>query len=233
LTADRPVRTVSFDLDGTLVHGSMGLVLKEVASSLSDGDTDAATELYRELMSAHEALLAAADPLPAYDWDALVEASAQARGRHTPVDLATRAGELARQGGARLVNGASAAALTRLRSAGWRVIVLTNGWVRFQRPVLEAVGLWDAFDDVLTSDGIGHAKPAREAFLAARGDAGLYVHVGDRYDHDIEGAAAVGATTVLLRATAPTAAEDAERRPDFAATTLDEVVGFLEGLPLT
>src|SRR5690606_32102032 len=91
------------------------------------------------------------------------------------------------------------ALLGRLRSAGWRTLVLTNGWRRYQEPILRHAGLLDAVDALIASDDVGVPKPAEEMFARARGDADVHVHVGDRIDHDIVGGNRSGAVTVLLR----------------------------------
>jgi putative hydrolase of the HAD superfamily len=194
---------VSFDLDGTLIRGSGAAALRETSLALADGDEAGGDEVFSQLMEDHEALLRSGDALAAYDWECLIRRRAARLGRAVPLDLVVRMRELAEAGHARAINGATREGLEQLREDGWRVVALTNGWLRFQESMLAATGLRDAFDEVITSDRVGRAKPAPDMFLAARGHARCHVHVGDRYDHDIAGGNAAGATTVLLRADIP------------------------------
>jgi putative hydrolase of the HAD superfamily len=251
---------VSFDLDGTLIRGSGAAALRETARALADGDEAGGDEMFSQLMEDHEALLRSGDGLAAYDWENLIRRRAAALRRPVPLDLVARMRELAEAGHARAINGVTREGLEQLREDGWLVVALTNGWLRFQESMLAAIGLRDAFDEVITSDRVGRTKPAPEMFRAARGDARRHVHVGDRYDHDIAGGNAAGATTVLLRADIPAsgpvtgpgavdpsiagrylrelvAAEsmssapgDAIESPAFFARSLSDVAGFLRTL---
>lgn len=68
------------------------------------------------------------------------------------------------------------------------------------RLMLETLGVHDHFDHVTTSEAIGYTKPDermfRDALEATDADPARTVMVGDRYDHDIAGAAALGIETI-------------------------------------
>lgn len=69
------------------------------------------------------------------------------------------------------------------------------------RRILEAFGLDDAFDAVTTSEAVGRTKPDpamfETALAAADAPASRTLMIGDRYDHDVVGAADVGMKTAL------------------------------------
>ena len=67
-------------------------------------------------------------------------------------------------------------ALRRLRSAGWKVAVVTNG-PRFQERKLEVTGLGDEVDAVCVSALVGSWKP----------DPGIFVEAARRCGTDLEG----------------------------------------------
>lgn len=94
-----------------------------------------------------------------------------------------------------------AAALTRLRARGLRLVVVSN-WDISLPAVLRNVGLEGMVDGVVTSAEVGHPKPATEIFTAALALAGCpperAVHVGDSLTQDIHGALAAGIHGVLL-----------------------------------
>jgi FMN phosphatase YigB (HAD superfamily) len=190
---------ISFDLDGTLIQGPFGRVLTDLQDTLAaTGATGAKTAIQRR----HRELLAT-DPLAAYDWDSIVGDYLSETGLRPPFDLIERLNDHVRRGETRVLHERTFEAIGALRSAGWRVVVLTNGWRRYQEPILRGIGMLDAIDQLLTADDIGLPKPAIEAFQAARGGVTDHVHVGDRIDHDIVGGNRAGARTVLLRGDVP------------------------------
>ena len=145
----------------------------------------------------------ATDLLAAYDWQAIVNDYLDELGLVAPFDLLERLDHYAVEGATTILHDGTADLLGALRAAGWRVLVLTNGWRRYQEPVLHRSGLLAAIDGIVTSDDVGQAKPAESIFAAARDGATDYVHVGDRIDHDVIGGNAAGARTVLLRPDVP------------------------------
>ncbi len=66
--------------------------------------------------------------------------------------------------------------------------------------MLDAFGVRDGFGHITTSEAVGHTKPDERMFRDALGglevDPDRAVMIGDRYDHDIAGAAALGIETV-------------------------------------
>jgi putative hydrolase of the HAD superfamily len=94
------------------------------------------------------------------------------------------------------------AALQRLRLAGVRVGVLTNGPSDGQRHKLSVSGLGDLVDRCFISEEIGVGKPDARAFRVAL--AGLDARpadaamVGDSYSTDIAPAIELGMRTVLV-----------------------------------
>ncbi len=70
--------------------------------------------------------------------------------------------------------------------------------------IFDIFGLGDAFDSVTTSESIGRTKPAPAMFEAALAAADVppatALMVGDRYEHDVAGAAAAGMYTVAYGA---------------------------------
>lgn len=92
--------------------------------------------------------------------------------------------------------------LERLRRAGLRIAILTNGPSDGQRRKLKATGLGDAVDHVAIGEEVGFSKPHPQAFtrvgerLAIAGAQTLMV--GDSPTLDYEGALAAGLNAVLL-----------------------------------
>ncbi len=96
------------------------------------------------------------------------------------------------------------AALGRLRDAGWRVVVLTNGPAAVQGEKVRRAGLEGLVDAVCASGAVGVAKPDpaifHEALHLAGGppEPGPAWMVGDNPRNDIGGARALGLRTVWI-----------------------------------
>lgn len=92
--------------------------------------------------------------------------------------------------------------LSLLRARGLRLVVVSN-WDVSLAPTLSTLGLGEVLDAVVTSAGVGVAKPAPEVFDAALRLIGVppgeAVHVGDDFELDVVGANAAGVMPVLLR----------------------------------
>jgi putative hydrolase of the HAD superfamily len=93
-------------------------------------------------------------------------------------------------------------ALRDLRERGVTVVIASN-WDCSLPEWLGPTGILDLVDAVVTSAEVGAAKPSPRVFERALGVAGVdaaeALHVGDKVDNDIEGAAAAGIRGILLQ----------------------------------
>jgi putative hydrolase of the HAD superfamily len=101
------------------------------------------------------------------------------------------------------VLGAAQALLAALRDRGLKTGVVANAWpepARVLRDDAERFGLAAHLDTLVFSTEAGARKPDARIFLHALEELGVdpvdAIYVGDRLDHDVQGAAAVGMTTV-------------------------------------
>ena len=92
-------------------------------------------------------------------------------------------------------------ALSQLHQRGIRMGVVSN-WPPSLAATLEAAGLKQYFEVVVASGVVGYAKPRPEIFRVAQRHMELEptdtLFVGDNFNLDIEGAAAVGMPSVLI-----------------------------------
>jgi putative hydrolase of the HAD superfamily len=93
-------------------------------------------------------------------------------------------------------------ALWELRERDATVVIASN-WDCSLPDWLGPTGILDYVDGVVTSAEVGAAKPNPRVFERALGVAGVEagdaLHVGDKLDNDVEGAAAAGIRAVLLQ----------------------------------
>jgi putative hydrolase of the HAD superfamily len=124
-----------------------------------------------------------------------------------------------------------------LRERGVRVGVLSNTiWSRdYHERLFARDGVLDLIDGSVYSSEIDHAKPHREAFLAAMSaveveDPAACVYVGDRPFEDVHGAQRVGMRAVLVpHSDIPVAQQvPVEVHPDGVAHRLLDVVDHVD-----
>ncbi len=132
--------------------------------------------------------------------------------------------------------GSAHALLEVLRGRGLRLAVVANGWpepARLTRRRISELGVAERVDAVVLADEVGWRKPDPRIFSAALSVLGVApaeaLHVGDRLDADVRGAAGAGLTTVqALWFSADSASADVE--PDFAAFTPMDVLNVTRRL---
>jgi putative hydrolase of the HAD superfamily len=93
-------------------------------------------------------------------------------------------------------------ALGELRERGLKLVIVSN-WDTSLPGWLEPTGIMELVDGVVTSAEVGAPKPNPRVFeraLALAGvAAGEAIHVGDKVDNDVEGAAAAGVRAILVQ----------------------------------
>jgi len=136
---------------------------------------------------------------------------------------------------AHAVLGSAQAMLESLRSRGLKTGLVANSWpdpARLLRRDVEASGLAGLLDVIVLSEEVGASKPQPEIFLRALEQLEVEpfdaMFVGDRLDTDVQGAAAVGMTTV--QALWFRADDTPGIEPDFMAFTPMDVLNAVRRL---
>lgn len=119
--------------------------------------------------------------------------------------------------------------LQQLRERGWTVALTSNLTTRVQLRKVDALGLDDQIDLLVTSEETGVEKPHPVMFTwpMSRCDATVdeTVMVGDSITSDIDGAGALGIETVLINQELP---PDPVATPDHHAQEFRELLDILE-----
>jgi putative hydrolase of the HAD superfamily len=183
-------RVVSFDLDGVLIqnpfklgvgphlreHVRAGTRLAGIASEEAD------RRIHAAVAEAVAVRMGRGDLVAAYDWDAIFSEVSVGFGAPPVPDVAGLVRHYCTVPGVVWLLEHAGDVLDQLSEAGYRLIATTNGFERYQLPVLEALGIADRFDRVLAPDTVGFAKPDPRVFAAVDG---IVAHVGDMLFHDV------------------------------------------------
>jgi FMN phosphatase YigB (HAD superfamily) len=132
------------------------------------------------------------------------------------------------------LDGAAASGLTRLREAGLRIGIVTNGATLVQAAKIARTGLGDYVDVVVDAEEAGFSKPDRRIFevAAARLDVELGLDgwmVGNDLEKDVGGGLAAGLQTIWLPCGRPLS--DGAPRPDFRAASIEEAIDIVVASP--
>ncbi|NJK44715.1 MAG: HAD family hydrolase, partial [Pleurocapsa sp. SU_196_0] len=180
---------ISFDLDGTILDWPTGrVVFKRLREEFgNEALNDAIRAEYRTRFASQ-------NPVSAFDWDELHDAVTTRLG----LEMLPRVLDLAEQGDWTmdgLVYADTKPALTRLEAMGFKILVGTNGFAKYQKIALEKLGV--DVRHILAPDTIGYCKPQAEFltdFHRLEPDGQIHVHVGDLLAQDIMAANRAGIT---------------------------------------
>lgn len=118
--------------------------------------------------------------------------------------------------------------LLQTLSSKYRIAIVTNGLQAVQRNRLARSTIRDYVSEIVVSEEIGHAKPAREYFEVAFARAGNpakreVLLIGDSWNSDIQGAAQYGIDVCWY---------NPERRPRPVNPAITHEIAALEELPM-
>ncbi len=217
---------ISFDLDGVLQRspwrsgrpdGVFAHIQRELAALHDPANPEAAVDRILDLiLEEHQARLHSGRLVEAHDWDDIagfVAAQLNVPYSLKCADLVTQYCEV--PGLSYLYDGAPEC-LQTLKEQGHTLVTITNGFRDYQAPVLRKHGVLHLFDDMITPEAVGAAKPETPIFRAAERFGGpVRIHVGDVLPHDIAGAKRAGWLAIYV--CQPGAPGYTELTPELAA----------------
>lgn len=212
---------VGFDLDGVLMRNPFESCviprlqdLLATAPALAELEPQAARAEARRLVGLEwRRRMSVGDEVGAYDWDGIYRAVTTELGASESVvaeiDVAAWVRECCGTAGHIAALPGAHELLTKLAAAGARLVVVSNGYAIYQRPVLDALGLLGFFDTIVTPEAVGAAKPTAAIFGAA---GHLDFFVGDTLEHDVLGAGRAGIPAIWVKPELPASLTDLSPR---------------------
>jgi len=190
---------ITLDLDGVLMKNPFSTaVFPAITKELGAGKGLSHQEVMKLIIGEVRRRAAAKDYVSAYDWDDIVAAVGRSLGCVSQIDVEALVKANCTPSHIYSYPGVHET-LARLQAAGHVLVALTNGFAKYQVPVLDALGLSPYLAAIYTPEVTGFAKPEAEFFLAVRRDFNLpHIHVGDTVAHDLWGANKSGAWSVWV-----------------------------------
>lgn len=247
-------RLYTFDLDGVIIVNPFakgvfphvyGALADDAAKTFGCTPDETKERLRNVMMDLLRERFRRGRLVEAYDWDAIFAKMAEEVGHEGRFDVEQLVKHYSSQAG--YIDYAFPSVpdvLAALKRAGHRVVALTNGFRKYQLPVLEQLGIAHLFDAILTPTELGTAKPDPVFFRRALELSGLnassasasrqaddspaepsfaqVIHVGDSLSHDVWGARRAGLEPVWVVNDLPLPLRDVSPRqrplhPDFRA----------------
>ncbi|WP_251552428.1 HAD family hydrolase [Neobacillus muris] len=196
-------RWITFDLDGTLMQNPfVSWVFPEIRESVlrkTNGKVDAKETMIAE----HNRRMKLNKVVEAYDWDHILLQILQ----NHHVDLEISIEDLVKKHSVipkiYLLEDHLLESLSRLKRNGYRLAIVTNGYRKYQQPVVDALELSGLFDCFITPDQAGYAKPDVRIVSDLLKEGKVAAHVGDRIDHDVCLANRLNITSVFISRNLP------------------------------
>jgi len=177
---------LSFDLDGTLMQNPFGKAIFPELERLVAERLGRPYDVTQALTAEQERLFANRQWVAAYDWDQLACQLLRRLGLPGAPDIAALVQTYAAQPYCYLLEETVPHVLTQLRARGYSLAAVTNGFRKYQYPVLEALGLAEHFEQIVTPEAVNCAKPEPGMLLPLQQEGEVVAHVGDRLDHDVQ-----------------------------------------------
>lgn len=180
------------------------------------------------------------DAAKAMDWDDIVQTIALRLGVSFTRSIQELVVESARYPHIQILDNAADVLVTLSKNQARRMIAVSKGLSKYQRPVLEALQLIKYFDTIITPDTCGYLKNDKRFYHPYMTDSQLLIVVGDTYVDDVFYPKTFGFETVwvcrTMQDTTLLRKEPFERAveiplPEKYLTRPDAVVVHLEELP--
>ena len=206
---------ITFDLDGTLMQNPfVGHVFPEIERRILL-ENDLLENIVGQLVMEHEIRLKNGRTADAYDWDDIVMHYVNANGLPISINVEEILRRFCVEPNVYLLEESICDVLDELKQLGYSLAVVTNGFTKYQLPVIDVLQLTRHFELIVTPEEVGFAKPDKRIYSSVLELGEIVAHVGDRIDHDVISANAIGVRSIWICRQLPDSLKElapAERR---------------------
>ncbi|MBO0991741.1 HAD family hydrolase [Bacillus sp. SD088] len=189
---------ITFDLDETLLQNPFSKWVFPEIESLVASHLTLEAGIFPEIRKEHKKRLAEKRAAAAYNWDDILEQILVEQNIPLKINIAELVEKHAEDPKVYLLESNALTVLAALKKKGYSLGVVTNGYYKYQYPVMKAIQLAEHIDRVITPCKVGCSKPAISMADPLLADGELIAHVGDRLDHDVYFANQLGALSILI-----------------------------------
>ncbi|MCG7344197.1 HAD family hydrolase [Sporosarcina sp. ACRSL] len=189
---------ITFDLDGTLMQNPfVSYVFPEIERRILL-ENEKLKNIVGHLVAEHETRLKDGRTAAAYDWDDIVLHYLKTNSLQLFINVEEILRGFCVEPNIYLLEDTVFEVLSELKQSGFSLAVVTNGFTKYQLPVMNALKLTDHFDLIVTPEEVGLAKPDQRVYDSVLKQGEIIAHVGDRIDHDVISANAVGVRSIWI-----------------------------------
>lgn len=196
---------ITFDLDGTLMQNPfVDWVFPEIEKLVNDQLVEK-RNITSLLVEKHEKLMANNQTLEAYDWDTILLEVLEELDldQELSIDVEELVIKHTVKPKVYLLEECIPATLQQLQGAGYSLAVVTNGYYKYQYPVLKELGIAHFFDEIITPETNNCSKPDPRILDSIRKDGEVVAHIGDRIDHDVCMSNHINVTSIFINRSLP------------------------------
>ncbi|WP_432357261.1 HAD family hydrolase [Sporosarcina sp. UB5] len=191
-------RWITFDLDGTLMQNPfVGHVFPEIERRILL-ENKLLENVVGQIIGEHVIRLKDGRIADAYDWDDIVMHFLKANELQTSIDVVEILSGFCMEPNVYLLEDSIGEVLDELKRLGYSLAVVTNGFTKYQLPVMDELKLTEHFDLIVTPQEAGFAKPDVRVYDLVLKHGEIVAHVGDRIDDDVISANAIGVRSVWI-----------------------------------
>ncbi|GAA0330493.1 TIGR02253 family HAD-type hydrolase [Bacillus carboniphilus] len=189
---------ITFDLDGTLMQNPfVEWVFPEIESTVLE-KAGGELQVKDALVAEHNRRMKENLITEAYDWDDILKQFLQESDIDLQIDIEELVIKHSIHPKVYLLENEIIDTLLKIKGKGYQLAVATNGYYKYQFPVLETLQLSGLFDLTITPEEVGYAKPDVRMIQSLSNKGKILAHVGDRIDHDVNIANQLGIPSVLI-----------------------------------
>ncbi|WP_062350818.1 HAD family hydrolase [Bacillus kwashiorkori] len=193
---------ITFDLDGTLMQNPFSKwVFPEIERKVKEKKPSA--EVVKALVTEHYRRMGKKEFVAAYDWQNMLDEFLINEGINIEINIAKLVRTFATPSKVYLLERIIPEVLKKLKVDNFLVAAVTNGFYDYQIPVMETLEIDYLFDEIITPDHVGYAKPDVGIFRTLLKKGNVLMHVGDRIDHDVMLANEFGSISIWINKDLP------------------------------
>lgn len=191
-------RWLSFDLDGTLMQNPfVSAVFPEIYDLINQQLVEP-IDVTSLLVKKHLKRRNAGKFFEAYDWDNVVAELIDDLNLSLKINVTEIVKKHCVTPHILLLEDSIVESLISLKEKGYSLAAVTNGFLKYQYPVMEALNIKQLFEKVITPETCKTAKPDLLMLQTLDEEGEVIAHIGDRIDHDIVLANRFGTPSIFI-----------------------------------